>query len=141
MIFRPSRGRAAGGFDLTPMIDVVLQLIIFFMYTAQFSQVTRTLIDLPSEAGEAEAEVEPRGIIVDMRVDGSLIVERGDVTTEQFFAMVEAEIVERGSADAVELLVRAHRDAPMTHVNRLAQRLAVMGVRNWRLATSEQMRP
>ncbi len=141
MIFRPSRTREGAGFDMTPMIDVVLQLIIFFMYTAQFSQVTRTLIDLPAESGEAEAEVEPRGIIVDMRIDGSLLVERGDVTLEQFFAMVEAEIAERGSADAVELLVRAHRDAPMAHVNQLAQRLTLMGVRNWRLATSEQMRP
>ncbi|MCH8037092.1 MAG: biopolymer transporter ExbD, partial [Proteobacteria bacterium] len=39
---------------MTPMIDVVFQLMIFFMYTAQFAQVTRTAIDLPDEAGEEQ---------------------------------------------------------------------------------------
>jgi hypothetical protein len=49
-------------------------------------------------------------------------------------------VARRGSADAVELLVRADRNAPMSHINRIAQKLTSMGVRNWRLATSEQMR-
>lgn len=141
MIFRPTRKGGGGAFDMTPMIDVVLQLIIFFMYTAQFSQVTRTLIDLPAEAGEAEAEIEPRGIIVDVRIDGTLLVEREEISIEQFLTMVEAEAGRRGSAEGVDLLVRADRNAPMAHVNRLARRLTEMGVRNWRLATSEQPRP
>ncbi len=33
--------------DLTPMIDVVFLLIIFFMTTAQFARLTRADVELP----------------------------------------------------------------------------------------------
>lgn len=136
---RPTRRGAR--FDMTPMIDVVLQLIIFFMYTAQFSMVTRTLIDLPREPGEKTADAEPRGIVVDVRRDGTLLVEREEVAFDHFLRMVEAEAARRGSGDAVELLVRADHDAAMAQINRIAQALTRLGVRNWRLATSEQTGP
>ena len=55
MNFQREQSRTAA-FDLTPMIDVVLQLIIiFFMYTTQFAQVMRSELDLPQETGEGGA--------------------------------------------------------------------------------------
>ena len=60
----PSRHRDAGSFDatMTPMIDVVFQLMIFFVCTASFNL---TELVLPSritaqESGGSEAALDPR---------------------------------------------------------------------------------
>ena len=36
--------------DMTPMIDIVFQLLIFFLTTAQLAQFSRAEMDLPEEA-------------------------------------------------------------------------------------------
>ena len=40
--------------EITPMIDVVFLLIIFFMTTAQFARMTRAELSLPVEPGDQE---------------------------------------------------------------------------------------
>ena len=47
------RRRADNGINLTPLIDVVFLLLIFFMVTTTFTRESRLLIELP----EADAEV------------------------------------------------------------------------------------
>lgn len=133
MNLSPQRKRRVGGFDLTPMIDVVFQLIIFFMYTAQFSQVSRTAIDLPEQPGEGD-ELAPTAIVVDLSAEGAFLVEQEPVTLNELIALLEAE-VHRAGEDSVELLVRADQSSPAANLNQLAERLAETGVRSWKLGT------
>lgn len=135
MNFSRGRKRRATGVDLTPMIDVTLQLIIFFMYTAQFSQISRTPIDLPRQAGEDQA-LAPAALVVDVDIDGQFIVEQTAVTLDQLMARLETE-VERAGPEGVQLLVRAHRDGPAANINQLAERLSAAGIRSWKLGTLE----
>ena len=66
--------------DLTPMIDVVFQLLIFFMVTAVFAITPGLDIKLP-EAEEAEApEKETLFIVVDQ--DGNMKLNHQTVTFE-----------------------------------------------------------
>ena len=44
---RARQRRRSVAVDITPMIDVVFLLIIFFMTTAQFAQLTKAEVDLP----------------------------------------------------------------------------------------------
>ena len=60
--------------EITPMIDVVFLLIVFFMTTAQFARVTRTELDLPLEQGEQEEQPEEAGFVVNINADGSIIL-------------------------------------------------------------------
>ena len=46
------RRRGDNGINLTPLIDVVFLLLIFFMVTTTFTKETRLLIDLPEANGE-----------------------------------------------------------------------------------------
>ena len=133
--FYQSRERVRA-FDMTPMIDVVLQLIIFFMFTSRFGQLTRTEVELPREKGEIEQIVEVPTIVVDMDASGALRIEARPVSLESIKAVVRREITGAGGrADRIDLLVRADRMAPATHLNTLANELALLGVRNWRLGT------
>lgn len=124
---------------MTPMIDVVFQLMIFFMYTAQFAQVTRTPIDLPDEVGEervAQAAVE---IVVDIQEDGTYLAERDIVSLDALTRMVQIELDRAGTPGDVSILIRAHRKCKMIHVNRLATRLAEMGVSRINMGTIHQV--
>jgi biopolymer transport protein ExbD len=137
MNFRRSGRKPRFGFDTTPMIDVVLQLIIFFMYTSQFSRMVRTPVDLPSEPGEKQrAEAHPP-LSLDVNRDGRYLVDGREVPLEEFARMIQVEIHNAGDPASLELLVRADRSAPALAINRLAERLALLGVRTWQLATSD----
>lgn len=122
------------GFDMTPMIDVVLQLIIFFMYTTQFSQVVRSEVELPLETGEEEAVEQTDEIIIDVRADSTYLVAGVETSLDDVIAMVRAE-VEASVDEPVRVLVRADKTAPARPLNELAERLALAGVKSWRLGT------
>jgi len=140
MIFRKRRRKAIGEFDMTPMIDVVFQLIIFFMYTSQFSSLTRSQIDLPEQPGEQNTQ-DTSALVVDLRGDGSFLVEREVVTFDKVLDMVRLEAARADDPSQVELLIRADRHASAERLNALANRLAEMGVRNWQLGTARVQQP
>lgn len=50
-----------GGVNLTPLIDVVFLLLIFFMVSTTFTKETRLQLELPSAKGEAALE-QPKAI-------------------------------------------------------------------------------
>lgn len=132
-----AKSRRAVGWDMTPMIDVVLQLVIFFMYTAQFTHMVRTPIDLPREQGEELEETGPTSIIVDVRHDGQLIVDGDPVALDRLIGMIQVEVKKAaGDPSAVDLLVRADQTCPSAHINAIAARLAAIGVRSWKLGTT-----
>jgi biopolymer transport protein ExbD len=141
MTFRRPPRRPRSGFDLTPMIDVVLQLIIFFMYTSQFSRMVRTPLDLPREPGEKERAPGPSPFTLDVNREGRYIADGREVTLAQFLDMIRVELARGPAAEPLDLLVRADRAAPAAAVNRLAEALARLGVRTWQLGTAEPLSP
>ncbi len=133
---RPSRPKVLS-FNLTPMIDVVLQLIIFFMFTSQFGQITQTEVALPLEAGEKSPVEEPPSFAVDLADDGSLIVDGRTMSRAQFLRLVDTEIGRSGGPDQVTILVRPDRSLAARHLNGLALDLRERGVRRWRIGTTD----
>lgn len=133
------RGHVDDGFDMTPMIDVVMLLIIFFLVTSQFSQSIRTQIDLPRQDGqELETADESGDIIVDLMTNGSIRVESETLSMDEFTAKVSAEIL-HGDPNT-EVLIRPERSGPALHLNELCSRLSAAGVRAYRIATTPSER-
>lgn len=124
------------GFDLTPMIDVVLLLIIFFVLSAQFAQAIRKPLSLPSEAGEAPSELKPTTLILDIDERGDLWTGGVKLDLEGFKATMRSQVKLVGGPEGVDLIVRASRDARSEHVNKVARVLSEMNVRSWKLATA-----
>ena len=123
-------------FELTPMIDVVLQLIIFFMVTSQVSRLARSDVDLPPEPGRDQRQSQEGIFVIDVTADGLIMVESRVITRDRFLSMIRAEIDRLdGDPEAVRLLVRADRRAPARAVNQIARDLADLGVRGWRIGT------
>jgi len=123
--------------DLTPMIDVVFLLIIFFLTTAQFARVTRAEVDLPLEEGEQLASADEPGVIVNIRKDGAIVVDERDLTLEELRAIIRREIDLQtdGGAENVKLLIRADRDLPAKRLNEVVTAMRDLGVGLGRFGT------
>lgn len=61
------------GINLTPLIDVVFLLLIFFMVSTTFTKRTQLSVDLPEAVGEKNSEA-PRQIEIMISADGSYAV-------------------------------------------------------------------
>ena len=77
------KSRESAKLDLTPLIDVVFLLIIFFMVTTTFNNFGSVQIDLPSSTIQQTDETKSIEIIIDK--DGNYhISEDGKITQIQF---------------------------------------------------------
>jgi len=136
MRFSPGKKRDWATFDMTPMIDVVFQLIIFFMYTSQFAQLARTPIDLPEQPGDREKASGPTTVAIDIDDAGQLLVEGERVTLGELRRIVSAEVASAGGRpELVTVLIRADQDIDARPINRIATSLAGLGVHGWKLGT------
>lgn len=73
MKFKRQRSREVG-VDLTPLIDVVFLLLIFFMVSTTFTRESHLQVELPQASAEARAETEVREIDVVINAEGQYIL-------------------------------------------------------------------
>ena len=78
--------------DMTPMIDIVFQLLIFFLTTAQLAMFSRAELDLPVEMGEQEEAAEEAGLIINILSDGSITI-AGESLDDEAFALAVAGLL------------------------------------------------
>jgi len=80
MAIELKRSNIAGTLSLTPLIDVVFLLLIFFLVTSEFEDEERRLdIVLPSATSAVPMTSKPREVVVDIDDAGKLYL-RGKVT-------------------------------------------------------------
>lgn len=136
MDLHPPAPSEEASFDLTPMIDVVLLLIIFFMLTSQFNRAEQAPIDLPPEEGDGAPEQGDKSIILDLSRTGRLSVRGDEQIPEDLALRLASEAAARGeSPDTIDILLRADESAPARELARVCAALASAGIRSVRLAT------
>jgi len=83
MAIQLNKGRAGNLLDLTPMIDMVFNLLIFFMVVTQFEQEERDLpVQLPAGSEAMPLTAKPKEIFISIDKDGRYFV-RSKVLSEQ----------------------------------------------------------
>lgn len=73
MKFRRQRAKEVN-VDLTPLIDVVFLLLIFFMVSTTFTRETHLEVNLPEAASANEAKEQPQAIDILIAQDGTYSV-------------------------------------------------------------------
>lgn len=108
------RRRSSVGLNLTPLIDVVFLLLVFFLLTAHFVQEKQLDIELP-KAESAQTPDQQQGVEVVIRPDGTILVNDYPVAEEQILetlrgalhAPVEKRVVLRADASThLDLVVK-----------------------------------
>lgn len=98
--------------NITPLIDVVFLLLIFFMVTTTFNRETRLLVNLP-EADAAEIEAEPDQIEIMVARDGSYTINGRALINNRLETLVRGLELESGGNHSLPILLIA--DAEATH--------------------------
>jgi len=97
---------------MTPLIDVVFLLLIFFMVTTTFSRETRLLVNLPEANAEA-AESNPAQIEILVSRDGSYSINGRVLVNSRIETLVQGLEIESGGDRSLPILLIA--DAEATH--------------------------
>ena len=128
-------------FDLTPMIDVILLLIIFFMLSSQFATSELRPVDLPHQEGATPpSESAAAKLVIDVDREGHYSILGEELTLEALSARIAASQGGTGTRHS-GVVVRADRTANAGALNRLADRLAGAKIANWSLAVSPEGTP
>ncbi len=136
MQFKPNSLRSTKSLvDMTPLIDIVFQLLIFFLVTAQMAEVTRAQLDLPKEKGEEAGDSDKAGLTINVLADGSVVVADETLSEAALDRAIEAAIDAAGGADMLKPLVRADRNCDAERLNEVFRRLSSHGLAAIRLAT------
>ncbi|MFQ5410757.1 MAG: ExbD/TolR family protein [Phycisphaerae bacterium] len=103
--------------EMTPLIDMVFLLLIFFLVATTFHQAEREIqIALPEAHAAGPISVTLREIIVNVAADGGIIVSGQTVEPETFRSMI-AEAVEANPDQ--KITVRGDRDAAYAAIVRV----------------------
>jgi len=107
--FRRARNRSEEVFiNLTPLIDVVFLLLIFFMVTTTFATIRYGMrVDLPTTTTPQE-KIE-QNIVVSINKDGKIYLGKKWVSEKQLVSLLSQEIKKKGTL----VIVNADRD--VTH--------------------------
>ncbi|MFO0948881.1 MAG: biopolymer transporter ExbD [Planctomycetota bacterium] len=104
--FRPS-GRSSSAFempDMTPMIDCVFQLLIFFLLASSFVKGSSVILDLPKSNATTAPTDEP--IVVSMNKQGMTFLNDQPISTEQLTDSVRTAM---RNATSTAVLFRADK--------------------------------
>lgn len=116
--------------NLTPLIDVVFLLLIFFMVSTTFTKETHLSIDLPEASGEPVAE-QPDNIEVIINADGSYAINGNALINSEVSTLLSALGSTLGddvsSAASTPLIITADAKAAHESVVRAMDAAGQMG--------------
>jgi len=99
--FIQKRKPIEAGIDLTPLIDVVFQLLIFLLVSSYFVKPERK-VDLPSGGLSRTEEVEPLAHVLTISADNVLTLNAQPLQREELVAAFE-QLVEAGQSQRLEI--------------------------------------
>jgi len=118
------------GFNMTPMIDVVFLLIIFFLVSSHLAkQEAQMELPLPmAESGSEQVEEQTRRVTINVVQDGSLLLAGKAVLPRELERRLRAASSE-GGLD-LELRIRSDRSVAYRHVEPIMLACARAGIWN-----------
>jgi biopolymer transport protein ExbD len=121
------------GIDLAPMLDFVLNLLIFFIITAVFTKELSLVMNRPGASGPASGK-ESGSIMINIQEDGEIWVDQRTVDVRAVRANVE-----RLHAIKPEwgVMIVAHENADTGTLISVADQVREGGVQNITFGTSQ----
>lgn len=121
------------GFDMTPMIDVVFLLIIFFMTVSQQTIVDAPPVDLPQLAGAVDQE--PAMVTVNILPNDSMLLSGRPIELPALENRFQRELIAvGGQPQRLIVVLRVDRRCDSTLVNRVVNLLKNLGITRTRIA-------
>jgi biopolymer transport protein ExbD len=122
--------------NLTPLIDVVFLLLIFFMVSTTFEQQSRIQIELP-EATASPEELEEESIEIIIDAQGRYFIGEEQVVNTELKTLKSAISKVVGDRGTVPVTIRADANTPHQAVITALDATSQLGLTHISLATSK----
>lgn len=129
--------------NLTPLIDVVFLLLIFFMVSTTFSKESQLRIQLPESSQEPQTEQQSNVVEIEISAEGVFAVKGPQDKSAQRLLNTSSDTLRRalmvatGSSGEVITVIRADRRTPHESVIRAMDVAGRLGLSNITFATQK----
>jgi len=120
--------------NITPLIDVVFLLLIFFMVSTSFTRETQIEIELPKASGE-QLEFAPDVIEVSIDAEGNFYVNKKPLINSQIETLRKAILKLSDGDTTLPLIISADAKAPYQSVVVAMDAAGQEGFTNLQMAT------
>ena len=120
------QGKYDDSVNLTPLIDVVFLLLIFFMVSTTFTKETHLDIDLPEAAASPSQDIEEKIEIV-INVEGGYAVNGESLINKQLMTLRSAIEDKSGGNNEIPIIITADANTPHQAVVRAMDAAGQLG--------------
>lgn len=136
MNLRPNREKEPLDVNITPLIDVVFLLLIFFMVTTTFDRQAQLKVKLP-EASASTEEMQSETIILAIDVKGQYYINDKQLVNTTIKTLKQALIKAMGENKEIPLILKADAKTPHQAVVTAMDAAAQVGLTRLSIATME----
>lgn len=134
MAVKINKGNALSSLSLTPLIDVVFLLLVFFLVTTRFAQEDYELaVVLPAASDAQPLIVEPKELFVNIDQQGEYVVDGRAMTQEEIEGVLRQAVVNNPVNQSV--VIRADKRVQFDHVVAIMNLCNRVGVRDYSVTT------
>jgi|JYMV01.1.fsa_nt_gi biopolymer transport protein ExbD len=129
--------------NLTPLIDIVFLLLIFFMVSTTFSKESQLRIRLPDASPDSEIEQRPSRLVVAITKSGDYSIRGPNESTGHHLLSRERSVLAQAMAkgaqgtDELVVVIRADRNTPHEAVVRVMDVARKLGLVRITFATQK----
>jgi len=129
---RPRKHKLDLVVDITPLIDVVFLMLIFFMVSTSFNVATALKLDLPSSHAKPDSTKKHHPLVVAIKADGSLFVDGKPVADDD----LHGRLLAASKGDATRgVVLRADSESHHKRVVLVLDALQELGLNRVGIAT------
>ncbi len=140
MAVQIKRSTAASTLSLTPLIDVVFLLLIFFLVTSEFEEEERRLrITLPEATSAVPMTGQPREIVVDIDADGNFYLGGQPTELDELERLMRASTHNNPTNQTV--VIRADKSTTFQPVVSVMDVCNRVGISDYSVTTQEGPQP
>ena len=133
MAVKIKQGKALAALSMTPLIDVVFLLLIFFLVATRFEQEDRELVVVLPSASEAQPmTVQPEELFVNIAEDGKIFVGGKVLGQEELLRLLEQTAVNRVGQSVI---IRADERVQFSYVALVMNLCNQAGIFDYTVAT------
>lgn len=131
------KGEALNSINMTPVIDMVFLLLIFFLVASQFAEEERSLeVVLPSASEARPLTATPTEVFVNIDHEGKYFVDGRIMQIDEVEAVLRQAVANNPANQSV--IIRADKRVPFDAVVGVMNACNKVGARDYKVTTANQ---
>ncbi len=140
MSVRINKGRLSGGLELTPMIDVVFLLMIFFLVASKLDEADRFIdVVLPKASAAKPLTSRPREFLMNIDREGNYFVGARPIAISDLQTLLKQAAVDNPKRQTV--IVRADENVAHKFVVAAMNACVEAGIEDYQVQSAEEQEP